>query len=67
VYQARGLIETRGHEGDEELMAFVDAGFQQEQTLEILGVIAASTITNYAGTIARLPLEDYLELHAWRP
>jgi hypothetical protein len=26
-----------------------------------------SSITNYAGTIARLPLEDYLELHAWRP
>ena len=64
---ARALIETRGHVVEDELTAFVNAGFEREQTLEILAVIAASAITNYAGTIARLPLEDYLEQYAWQP
>jgi alkylhydroperoxidase family enzyme len=64
---ARRFIETRGHVSEEELTAFVDAGFKQEQTLEILAVTAASTITNYAGTLAKPPLEDFLEQYAWRP
>ena len=63
----RKLIETRGHVSEQDLTAFVDAGFTRAQTLEILAVIAASTITNYAGTIAEPPLEEFLEPHAWRP
>lgn len=63
---ARKLIETHGHVGDDDLEAFVAAGFRREQALEMLAVIAASTITNYAGTMARPPLEDVLRPHAWR-
>jgi len=63
---ARMLIETRGHVGDDDLDAFVAAGFRREQALELLAVTAASTITNYAGTMARPPLEDFLRPHAWR-
>jgi AhpD family alkylhydroperoxidase len=62
---ARRLIEARGHVGEAELAAFVDAGFRPDQTLEILAVTAASTITNYVGTITRPPLEDFLAQHAW--
>ncbi|OZI33997.1 carboxymuconolactone decarboxylase [Bordetella genomosp. 10] len=64
---ARRLIETRGHIGDADLAAFAAAGFRPDQALEILAVTAASTITNYAGTIVRPPLEDFLQPHAWRP
>jgi AhpD family alkylhydroperoxidase len=64
---ARKLIETRGHVGEDELTAFVEAGFERKQTLEILAIIAASAITNYAGTVADLPLEDFLQQHAWAP
>lgn len=64
---ARRLIETRGHVGVQELNDFMAAGFTQEQSLEIVAVIAASTITNYVGTITRPPLEDFLLAHAWRP
>ena len=45
---------------------FIEAGFTQAQSLEILAVIAASTITNYAGTITQPPLEDFLQPHAWQ-
>jgi alkylhydroperoxidase family enzyme len=63
---ARKLIETRGHVGEADLAAFVAAGFTREQTLEILAVVAASTITNYAGTITEPPLEDMMRQHAWQ-
>ncbi|RFB79357.1 carboxymuconolactone decarboxylase family protein [Methylovirgula sp. 4M-Z18] len=63
---ARKLIETRGHVSERDLTAFLEAGFKREQTLEILAVIAASTITNYVGTVAEPPLEDFLHQHAWQ-
>jgi alkylhydroperoxidase family enzyme len=49
-----------------DLEGFIKAGFTQAQSLEILGVIAASTITNYTGTITQPPLEDFLQPHAWQ-
>lgn len=63
---ARKLIERRGHVSDHDVATFVDAGFHGEQVLEMLAVTAASTITNYVGTIARPPLEGFLQPHAWR-
>jgi uncharacterized peroxidase-related enzyme len=63
---ARTLIEKRGHLNEPELAAFIDAGFTQEQILEVITVVAASTITNYAGTIANPPLEDQFQQYAWR-
>jgi AhpD family alkylhydroperoxidase len=62
---ARRLIETRGHVPAEDLEGFVAAGFTQAQSLEILAVTAASTITNYAGTITQPPLEDFLQPYVW--
>ena len=64
---ARRLIETRGHVGDEAVAAFLSAGFKAEQALEVLGVSAASTITNYTLNIAKPPLEATFQAHAWRP
>ena len=62
---ARKLIETRGHVSEEDLTAFVEPGFKQAQTLEILAVVAASTIANYASTMTEVPLEDILRQHSW--
>lgn len=62
---ARRLIETRGHARDE-VQNFRAAGFTQRQSLEILAVIAASTITNHAGSLTTPPLEDFLRQHAWQ-
>jgi uncharacterized peroxidase-related enzyme len=63
---AKALIEKRGHLGEQELDAFLAAGFTKEQILEVIAVVAASTITNYAGTIAKAPLEDQFQQFAWR-
>jgi uncharacterized peroxidase-related enzyme len=63
---ARTLIEKRGHLSEPEVDAFIAAGFTKEQILEVIAVVAASTITNYAGTIANPPLEDQFQQYAWQ-
>jgi alkylhydroperoxidase family enzyme len=63
---AKTLIEKRGHLSEPELDAFIAAGFTKEQILEVIAIVAASTITNYAGTIANPPLEDRFQQFAWR-
>lgn len=63
---AKTLIEKRGHPTEQELDSFIAAGFTKEQVLEVIAIVAASTITNYTGTIANPPLEDPFRQHAWR-
>jgi len=63
---AKTLIEKRGHLSREEHDVFLAAGFTKEQVLEVIAVVAASTITNYAGTITQPPLEDPFRQHAWQ-
>jgi alkylhydroperoxidase family enzyme len=63
---AKTLIEKRGHLSGQELDSFIAAGFTKEQVLEVIAIVAASTITNYTGTIANPPLEDAFLEHAWQ-
>src|SRR6516162_2671925 len=63
---AKTLIEKRGHLSEQELESFIAAGFTKEQVLEVVAIVAASTITNYTGSIANPPLEDTFRQYAWR-
>jgi alkylhydroperoxidase family enzyme len=63
---AKALIEKRGHLSEQELDSFIAAEFTKEQVLEVIVIVAASTITNYAGTIANPPLEDPFRGYSWR-
>ena len=63
---ARTLIEKRGQLSEQELDSFIAAGFTKEHVLEVIVIVAASTITNYAGTITNPPQEDPFRQHAWR-
>jgi alkylhydroperoxidase family enzyme len=63
---AKTLIGKRGHLNEQELDAFLHTGFTKEQIMEVIAIVAASTITNYAGTIANPPLEDRFQQFAWR-
>jgi len=63
---AKMLIEKRAHLSEQELDAFLAAGFTKEQVLEVVAIVAASTITNYAGTITNPPLEEPFREYAWQ-
>lgn len=62
---AKTLIEKRGHLSQQELESFISAGFTQEQILEVIAIVAASTITNYAGTITNPPLDEPFQHYVW--
>ena len=52
---SRALIDKRGHLEDSDVSAFRAAGFRQDQALEVIAGIAASALTNYVSSVARLP------------
>ncbi|RQS31131.1 carboxymuconolactone decarboxylase family protein [Burkholderia sp. Bp8992] len=62
---ARTLIDTRGRIAEADRQSFLDAGFSAEQLLEVIAVVAASTITNYVGSVARPALEAPFDAFAW--
>jgi AhpD family alkylhydroperoxidase len=62
---AKTLIEKRGRLDDEDLDRFVAAGFGKDLALEVIAIVAASTITNYTGSVTRIPLEAPFAAHAW--
>jgi AhpD family alkylhydroperoxidase len=62
---ARTMIERRGHLDDQDFDRFLAAGFGKDHFLEIVAIVAASTITNYTASITNTPLEAPLQAHAW--
>jgi alkylhydroperoxidase family enzyme len=62
---ARTLIEKRGRLDDSDIERFLEAGFSKTLLLEVITIVAASTITNYTGSVTKPPLEDWLQIHAW--
>ncbi|MFM0341350.1 carboxymuconolactone decarboxylase family protein [Paraburkholderia fungorum] len=62
---ARTLIDKRGRLTVSDQSRFLEAGFSSEQILEVIAVVAASTITNYTGSVTQPPLEAPFEEFAW--
>jgi AhpD family alkylhydroperoxidase len=62
---AKTMIEKRGRLDDDDVNRFLAAGFSKDQLLEVIAAVAASTITNYTGSITKPPLEAPFQAHAW--
>jgi hypothetical protein len=63
---ARTLIEKRGRLDDQDIERFLAAGFGKDLLLEAITIVAASTITNYTGSVTSPPLEAPLQDYAWK-
>jgi hypothetical protein len=59
------LATKRGRLADQDVDRFVAAGFGKDHTLEVIAALAASTITNYTGSVTKTPLEPAFQAHAW--
>jgi AhpD family alkylhydroperoxidase len=62
---AKTMIEKRGHLDDQDIDRFLAVGFGKDHALEVIAAVAASTITNYTGSITKPPLEAPFQAHAW--
>lgn len=57
----RQLIATRGDVPDEAYRYFTQAGFGEQQALEVLLGISLATLCNFANTLARTPINEQLQ------
>ena len=62
---AKTLIEKRGHLDQQDKQRFLAAGFGEDLLLEVIAIVAASTITNYNANVTLPSLEPQLQAHAW--
>jgi alkylhydroperoxidase family enzyme len=62
---ARTMIEKRGRLDDQDVDQFIAVGFGKDHALEVIAIVAASTITNYAASVTKTPLEAAFQAHAW--
>lgn len=61
----RIVVEKRGWPTEQELSAFVAAGYQPSQALELILGIGLKTISNYVNHIAQTPLDSAFAAAAW--
>lgn len=59
------VVNGRGHLAPGETAAFLAAGYTEQQVLELLVVVAAKTISNYANHLAGTPLDGFMANTAW--
>ena len=59
------IVRNRGHVSETELQAFYDAGYGEQQVLEIILGLAQKTISNYTNHIANTPVDEAFQKFAW--
>ena len=64
---AKTMIEKRGISTIRMSIDSLAAGFGKEHALEVIAIVAASTITNYTASITKTPLEATFQAHAGPP
>ena len=57
---------NRGWVSDEELDAFIGAGFNKQHVLEVVVGVAHKVISTYANHIAKTPLDTAFKRNAWQ-
>jgi len=60
------VVEQRGWLSDEDTAAFIAAGYDKQQILEVVLGIAMKTISNYTNHIAGTELDEAFAAHAWQ-
>ncbi|NET33496.1 MAG: carboxymuconolactone decarboxylase family protein [Cyanothece sp. SIO1E1] len=59
------MIEARGWVDDQEITAFLAAGYTQQQVLEVILGIAVKIIHNFTNHVAKTPLDKAFQPYAW--
>ena len=62
---ALAVLRSGGHVGDDELAAFLAAGYTPEAALEVITQIAYTTMANLVANVAGTPVDGPFEPRAW--
>ncbi len=61
------LVDKRGWASDEEVGAFLAAGYNRAQILEVVVGIAFKTLSNFTNHLADTPIDKQFASFAWEP
>lgn len=61
----KGLLDQRGHIGDDKLQAFLDAGYSKRQALEVLTGLSAKLISNFTNALAHTEVDEAMKPYDW--
>ena len=61
----RAVIRSRGAVSDAELQCFRDAGFSEQQMLEVILGVSLATLCNFANSLAQTELNPELAAYRW--
>jgi len=59
------IVRQRGHLNDADIQAFLEAGYTRQNVLEVILIVGAKTLSNYANHVFATPLNDFLEPYKW--
>lgn len=62
---ATTVVDKRGWLDDGDVEAFLDAGYDRQQVLEVVLGVAMKTMSNYTNHIASTPLDDAFSASEW--
>lgn len=61
----KAMFEKRGNPSPEDVNAFLEAGYQEKQILEIILALAVKTLSNYSNHMFKTPLDDAFSSRRW--
>ena len=61
------ITRGRGHVDNSQLEAFYAAGYEHQQLLEIILILAQKVMSNYTNHVANTPVDKAFEVFAWQP
>ncbi len=62
----RAVVASRGRPSNEDVKAFLDAGYTERQTLEILLAVSVKTISNYVNHLYDTPVDAPFKAREWK-
>ena len=62
---SRELLDARGHVGDDRLQAFLAAGYDKRQALEVLVGLSTKLLSNFTNALAHTKLDGPVEQFVW--
>lgn len=63
---ALAIVEQRGEVADSDIKAFLDAGFDHRNVLDVMLGVAHKTLSNYTNHITHTPVDEAFKKFAWQ-
>jgi len=61
------VVDQRGWVSEEDIQAFVQAGYNKQQIIEVILGVSVKTLSNYVNHISQTPVDDAFAKRAWQP